>query len=158
MGESTLVALSMRLTSIAVFLAALAVALVYMVEANPKAGPLTVQAHVGINIKSDNTEEAPEVSVKNRPEGKRMKENVPTTKPVEPETRSADEPPPCSPPCDDGFECVLLNWPEEEPRECQRCAKKGEQCDPENRFFPRCCNGASPPIACTIPELGCIEV
>merc|ERR1711936_235599 len=86
MGESTLIALSMRLTSIAVFLAALAVVLVYLVEANPKARPLTVQANVGINIKSDNTEEAPgsDAHIVNRPEGKRMKANIPIT-PVKPD-------------------------------------------------------------------------
>merc|ERR1711990_708113 len=65
-------ALSMRLTAFALEQAALAVVLVFLAEAKPKPKPLT--AHVGIHIKSDNTEEAPDVFVQNRPW-----EKVPTT-------------------------------------------------------------------------------
>merc|ERR1711990_959702 len=54
MGQSTLIALSMRLTTLAFVLTVLVVA---QAEAKPKAKPQTVKAqiHIGINTDSDNT-------------------------------------------------------------------------------------------------------
>merc|ERR1711970_945432 len=110
MGESTLIALSMRLTSIAAFLAA-----------------LTVQANVGINIKSDNTEEAPETGSTDAPCAQ-VRNN-------------------CGTACCDGLECVDYS-PTFLPSMCQKCAEMGDKCHPENRRLPRCCDGLECRMTC----------